>query len=684
VRKDFHLLTSRQTILERSNGSLKILQILLKDCSKSIIGIQRAFIFMVMSSQAKRLYEFGPFSIEASERVLLRDRQVVQLTPKAFDLLLVLVENSGHLVEKDELMRMLWPDTFVEEANLTNNISLLRRALAVDNDHQYIETVARRGYRFVAEVAESAEPSSELILEEQSSATHTLEESASPEPSVSVSQRAERRKSFMSLPLVAVAGALTLASAAYYFWPRHAASQQPIKSIAVLPFKPLVAESRDEALEMGMADTLIMRLSNLGQITVRPLSAVRRYTNLEQDAVKAGQELRVESVLEGNIQKSGDQVRVRVSLVRVADGRPVWASQFDEKVTSVFAAQDSISEQVAGLLAVKLTGEEREQLAKRDTASAEAYQAYVRGRYVWSKRTYESLEQAIEYFKQAIAVDPQYALAYAGLADTYNALGGLGFFPQKEASPKAREMATKALELDDNLAEAHGSLAAALVDYYWDWPEAEKHLKRAVALNPSYAHAHGLYSACLSNVGRHEEAIAEAERAQTLDPASSTSVGRLGMTYYFAGQYDRASEYFRRALDLDPNDHVAHFDAGLVYQRQGKYEEALTEMRRARALGMKDAFSVTGHIYAVSGRKREAHQVLAELDQLSKREYVPAFHRAYIYIGLCDNERAFEWLEKAYKDREWYLWLLKQETGVDPIRSDPRFQDLLRRIGLAR
>jgi len=609
----------------------------------------------------------------------MRDRQVVPLTPKAFDLLLFLVENSGHLVEKDELMRVLWPDTFVEEANLTNNISLLRKALAVDNEHQYIETVARRGYRFVAEVAESAESVTEFPSEEAVSVAGEVD--GSPEPSAAVGQGTEHRKRFKWLALAAV-GAQALAFVAYYFWPKAPTPRQTIKSIAVLPFKPLVAESRDEALEMGMADTLIMRLSNLGQIAVRPLSAVRRYTDLEQDAVEAGRALHVDSVLEGNIQRSGDQVRVRVSLVRVADGRPLWTSQFDEKVTNVFTAQDSISEQVAGLLAVKLTGEERDQLAKRYTTSAEAYQSYVRGRYHWSKRTHEGLERAIEYFKQAITLDPNYALAYSGLSDTYNSLGGLGFLPQREASPKAREMAITALELDDNLAEAHGSLADAFMDYYWNWPEAEKHLKRAIALNPSYAHAHGLYSACLSNVGRHDEAIAEAERAQALDPASSTSVGRVGMTYYFARQYDRALEHFQRALDLDPNDHVAHFDIGLVYERQGKYEQALAEMRRARALGMKDAYSVAGHIYAISGRRREAQQVLAELDQLSKQEYVPAFHRAYIYIGLGDKERAFEWLEKAYEDREWYLWLLKQETGVDPIRSDPRFQDLLQRIGL--
>jgi len=635
-----------------------------------------------MGRQARQFHEFRAFRIDVAERLLLRNGESVPLTPKAFDLLLVLVENRGHLLEKDELMQRLWPNTFVEEANLSNNISLLRKVLGDETGHSYIETVPRRGYRFVAEVAEPADAPAELIVGERSTATVTPEEQSTQERTTVLNLMTDRGKRVGWLRALAVAGLTLFAFGFYHFWPQQA-QQPPIRSIAVLPFKPLVPDSGDEALELGMADSLIVRLSNLGQLSVRPLSAVRRYADPEQDAVKAGRELQVESVLEGNVQKAGDQVRVRVSLVRVADGRPLWASQFDERFTSVFAAQDSISERVVGVLAMKLSGEERALVAKNYTANAEAYQAYTRGRFFWGKRTYDSLHRAIEYFSQATAIDPDYALAHAGLADTYNTLGEFGFLPQKEASPKAREIATRALELDDNLAEAHCSLAAALVDYYWDWPEAEKHLKRAVALKPSYAHAHGLYSEYLSNVGRHEESISEANLAQTLDPASSTSIGRVGMSYYFAGQYDRALEQFRRALELDPDDHVAHFDTALVYERRGRYEEALAETHKAIALGMKDALAVTGHIYAVSGRRREAQQVLAELDRLSKREHVPAFHRAFIYIGLGDKERAFEWLEKAYTDREWYLWLLNQERGVDPIRADPRFQDLLRRVGLA-
>ena len=390
----------------------------------------------------------------------------------------------------------------------------------------------------------------------------------------------------------------------------------------------------------------------------------------------------MDAVLDGSIQKSGEKIRVTVRLVRIADGTALWTGQFDERFTDIFSVQDAISERVAGMLAVSLTRGEKELLAKRYTENAQAYQAYVLGRYFWNKRTGDSLRRAIEYFDQAIAIDSNYALAYAGLADTYSVLAAHSYLPQKEASPKAREMATKALELDDNLPEAHAALAAALVDYYWNWSEAEKHLKRAVALNPSNAQAHEFYAEYLSYVGRHEEAIAEAERAQTLDPTSSARTVRVGMSYYWAGQYERALEHFRRALDLDPNFHLAHFGAGLAYRGQGRYEEALAEISQARALGMNDALGVTGHIYAVSGRRREAHQLLAQLNELSKREHVSAFSRALIYVGLGDKERAFEWLERAYTNREWYLWLLKEEKGVDPLRSDPRFTDLLRRIGL--
>jgi tetratricopeptide (TPR) repeat protein len=320
-------------------------------------------------------------------------------------------------------------------------------------------------------------------------------------------------------------------------------------------------------------------------------------------------------------------------------------------------------------------------LAKRYTSNPAAYQAYVKGRLLWDNRTHDALKKALKYFNQAIAGDPNYALAYAGLADTYNFLGSFGFLPPKESSPKAIEFARKALVLDEGLAEAHTALAALLADYDRNWPAAEKHFKRAIVLNSSYVTAHEWYAQYLSFLGRHDEAIAEAERAQTLDPLSTGTNASLGTSYYLAGQYNRALEQYRKALALDPNFPLAHFCIGLVYGRQGRYEEALVEMRQARALGMKDAQGLIGYIYAVSGRRREAQQVLDELNEVSKRENVSAFNRAQLYVGLGDKERAFEWLEKAYADREWQLWLLQEEKMFDPLRSDSRFQGLLRRVG---
>jgi serine/threonine-protein kinase len=570
--------------------------------------------------------------------------------------------------------------------------TVLNRALAKDPVERY-QSVAE----LIADLRK--------VMAQTGSLSHSLNSSETPRGAIVpyVPLRRGRfwgrlRRTGQSLPLalaVACVMLIGLALMVYNHWVKpseepvdsrlnSSVGPVPIRAIAVLPFKPVVEASRDEILEMGMADTLITRLSSIRRVNVRPMSAVRKYAGLEQDAIAAGREQRVDAVLDGSIQKSGEKIRVTVRLVSIADGAALWTGQFDERFTDIFSVQDAISEKVAGALAMQLTGQERELLAKRYTGSAPAYLAYSHGRYFWSKRTYDGLQRAIECFNQAIAIDPHYALAYAGLADTYNTLGALGFLPQKEASPKASEMATKALELDDTLAEAHGSLAAALADYYWNWPEAEKHFQRAIALNPSYAYVHEMYAEYLSYVGRHEEAIAEAERAQTLDPTSSPSVARLGMSYNFAGQYDCALEHFRTALDLDPNFHLTHFGIGQVYRRQGRYEEALAEMRQARALGMKDALPIMGLIYAVSGRRREAQQVLDELNELSKREHVPAFNRAVVYVGLGDKERAFEWLEKAYADREWYLWLLKEGGAFERLQSDPRFTDLLRRIGLER
>jgi DNA-binding winged helix-turn-helix (wHTH) protein/TolB-like protein/tetratricopeptide (TPR) repeat protein len=641
---------------------------------------------MVMSKQSKQFYEFGPFQIDVAERMLLREGAVVPLPPKAFDTLLVLVENRGHLLEKEELMHRLWPETFVEEANLPNNISLLRKALGDDSGrHLYIETVPRRGYRFVAEIAESTTESPELVLKERSRATLTLEEAGLAEQAAAISRGTERPSKFMRLMPVAVAGLLALGYAVFYFWPKQAAPQQSIRSIAVLPFKPLVADSRDEALEMGMADTLITRLSNSRQTMVRPLSAVRHYTGLAQDPVAAGRDQRVDAVLDGSIQKSGERIRVTVRLVSVADAKQLWSDKFDERFTDIFVIQDRISQRLMESLATKLVGEESELLTKHYTDNTEAYQLYVKGLYCLQKPTEVGLKNAIEQFRQALEKDPGYALAYAGLSKTYIIYGVFGWMPPKESYPKAREAAIRALELDEKLGEAQAFLSEVNSDYYWDWPEADRRCRLAIDRNPNYAPVHVTYSWYLTRVGRFDEAIREAKRAQELDPLSLSSNTTLGFAFLMSRQYDQAVEQARTTTELDPGYLSAHVILGFAYLHKEMYREAISEFQKAKAVsgGSPNMIGLLGYAYAVAGKRNEAAEILEELNHLSKQQYVSPSHKALLYMGLGERQLAFEWLEKAYEDRNWVLGLLKVDAMFDPLRSDQRFQDLLRRVGLS-
>jgi tetratricopeptide (TPR) repeat protein len=468
-------------------------------------------------------------------------------------------------------------------------------------------------------------------------------------------------------------------------WPKPPQPAMPIKSLAVLPFKPLVADSRDEALEMGLADTLITRLGSLRGIEVRPLSAVRQYTNLAQDAVAAGREQRVDAVLDSSFQRSGERIRVTVRLLNVANQAALWTYQCDEYCTDIFAVQHAISEKVAGALALQLSGEERELLAKRYTDNPDAYQAYLKGRFFWQKRTGDGAKKAVAYFEQAIRMDPNYALAYAGLSDATAILGDSGVLPLQESRQKALALAMKALELDDTLAEAHATLALVIGDYHRDWSAGERHFQRAIELNPSYAEAHEWYAHHLMCVGRHEEAIAEAKRAQELDPLSLNATQNLGHVFLNARQYDRAIEQLQTVLDLDPDHGFSHFLLGMVYMHTGRHEEAIAEFQRVKRLSdtvAPGAVALLGYTYAIAGQRKKAEASLVELDQLATRRYVAPFPRALIYTGMGEKERAFEWLEKAYAGRNWQLRFLKVSPLFDPLRSDPRFTDLLKRMGL--
>jgi DNA-binding winged helix-turn-helix (wHTH) protein/TolB-like protein/Tfp pilus assembly protein PilF len=651
-----------------------------------------------MGLQTTRLFEFGSFRLDERERQLLRNGEPIRLPPKAFDTLVLLVENSGHAVEKDALMRRVWPDVFVEEATLAQNIRTLRKALGQSpSGGQYIETVPKHGYRFVAAVRQSLPDEPELIKERQSRSPVAIhEEEASgdlgPEagrgaphlgtPAAAAWRKVDSRRRITWL-LAAVCLLALVAGAVFRIgWPRVKQPQPAApRTIAVLPFNPISVEGHDEYLELGMADALITKLSNIQQIVVRPTSAVRQYSNPDWDPVAAGRDLKVESVLEGSVEKIGDRVRVSVRLIDVRDGKPLWGYECKDRCSDVFELQDSISERIAGALALALTGDEKRLLVKRYTDNAEAYGLYLRGRYFWNKRTREGLQKAIEYFRQAIDVDAGYALAYAGLADCYNVLGSLDWIAPKEGFAKVQEAATKALELDDTLAEAHNSLAWVRFDL-WDWAGAESEFKRALDLNPNYAAAHQWYAEYLTAMGRFDEAIAEIRRAQQLEPESLIINTIAAQTYYYARQYDQAIEQCHGTLELDPNFEFAYTYLGYAYIQKRMYEEAIAAFKKAKQWdGTPRMIAMIGLTYATSGDRENARRALHELVARSKQSYIGRYGIAEINASLGNRDEALAWLEKEYPEHA-NLSFLKVEPCLDNLREDPRFRDLLQRMGL--
>ena len=622
--------------------------------------------------QHQPLYEFGPFRLDTHERILLRDGKRIPLKPKVYDTLLVLIRNSGRVLEKQELMKEVWPNTFVEENNLTGNIFALRRAFG---EYEYIETIPRRGYRFTAEIKElkvEAPPAPDLA---NSNLFSPLRE-----------QRTGLWRTMLVPGLIALTALAVVAGVILYRRvPRAeeaATNSSAVKSIAVLPFKPLGEQSGDEILSLGMADALITRLSNLQQLVVRPSSSVLRYAAADQDPLEAGRQQKVDAVLDGTIQRTAERVRVTVQLLKVQDGKQLWADKFDEEFTDIFALQDVISERVTTALAVQLTGSEQKRLTKRYTENAEAYQLYLKGRYFWNKRTAESLHKGIEYFTDAIAKDSQYALAHAGLADSYIILGNFGLLPPNEAYPKAKLAAEEALKFDPDLVEAQVSLAFVKSLFERDWPGAEAAFKRAIELNPNYGPAHQWYGVSLAGAGRLDEAVAELKRAQQVDPQSLTISAVVGWMLYLARDYDQAIDQVKTVLEMDANFALAHRYLGLIYEQKGMYAEAISEFQQAESLsGARPLDSgALAHAYAIAGKSAEARQILTKVIERSPRVYFPSYDIALIYLGLGEKDLAFDWLEKAFQERSPWLIHLNVDPRFDPVRSDPRFRELVRRL----
>ncbi|HEV8135021.1 MAG TPA: winged helix-turn-helix domain-containing protein [Pyrinomonadaceae bacterium] len=640
-----------------------------------------------MPEETRTIYSFDGFVVDLNRRVLLRDGQPIQLTSKAFDLLLALVESQGRELGKEELMERVWANQIVEDANLTVTMANLRKALGEKaSDHRFIVTIPGKGYRFVAELG-NRDLRREFIVESKTEGLITVEEDVvGDEPQGKlVGAQFTKVKGRVWLGAVALFVVLAISVAGYFTWFSRATVASPqIKSIAVLPFKPLVADSRDESLELGMADTLIARLSNIREINVRPISSVRKYSALEQDPIAAGREQRVDAVLDGQIQKAGEKVRVTVRLLRIADGAPLWSSQFDEKMTDIFAVQDSISERVTSALALTLTNEEKSGIAKRYTTNTEAYELYLKGRYQLNRLTDDGFFKGRAFFQQAIDKDPGYAMAYAGLADAYDRLGGFDALAPKEAFPQAREAAQKALQLDASLAEAHTALATVNFAYDWDFSAAAREYQRAIEINPGYSDAHQMNSYYLAAIGRFNDALAEMKRALELDPVSLEKTTGIGEILYQQRHYDEAIGQYRKALEMDSNSGFTHWALGRALLAQGKFNEAIAEFQKAIPLSgdSPDEPAELARAYALAGRRDEALKIIGELNKLSEHKHVSPTGIAATYGALGDKNQAFAFLNKAFDERDFVLIMLKVEPMLDPLRSDPRFAELVRRIGL--
>lgn len=492
-----------------------------------------------------------------------------------------------------------------------------------------------------------------------------------------------RRRTIFAGSLLLFAFLLTLA-----FWfvrtetGRHGRAAE--KRIAVLPFKPLVAQDRDQVLEMGMADTLITKLSNSREVIVTSLTSVRKYGGLEQDPLAAGRALGVSSVLEGNVQKAGDQIRVSARLINVADGRSLWAGTFDEKFTDVFSVQNVISQKVADALALRLSGAEKARLTKAETGDVGAYRLYLTGRYHWNKLIPPEIRQSIGYYQKAIELDPNYALAYFGLAEAYRSLAITADVPPKEVCPQAVAAAQKAIALDPSLAEAHASLVFTYIWYEWRWVEAEEEAKQAIELNPNSAFAHAAYAHLLSDLGRHDEAIRQGRRAIDLDPVSLIVNTLQGAFLYHARRNDEAIVQLRKTLELDQNFWIAHLFLGKVLMDRKQYPEAIAEFTMARDFsgGNSEAISMIAYAWTRAGDAARARTLLDEFLALSTRRYIPPYNIAAVYLGLDDRDQTFAWLGKACTDHDVRLSFLGVDPKWDPVRSDPRFVSILKRIGL--
>ena len=570
-----------------------------------------------MTSQDQ--FEFGQYRLDAVGRVLFRNGERLDLTPKAIDVLIVLAQATGHPVTKEQLLAKVWKGVVVSDSSLTFHISMLRRSLG----GSYIETLPKRGYRFSGTISRS-------------------DQSAAP-------------------------------------------PQSPIRSLAVLPLASLTRGAPAGRFADAMTEAVIMSLAQLRGLRVASRTSVMQYRSSRRTLPQIGAELQVDALVEGAVQLEGRRVRINARLVRVADDHSLWAGSYDRHLRDILKLQNEVARAIAQQIQINLTPHDHARLNSARTVDPEAYRLCIKGRHLWVKRTEESVNRAISCFHKAIALDPQHAGAYSGLADCYSSLGfsfDIGSHRPTEIQPRARAAAEQALHLDDSLADAHNSLAYVRLNYDWDWRGAEREFRRSLELNPGYANAHHWYAHFLVSHDRSDEALTESHKALELEPLSPVMNLHLGWHYWYARQFDAALEQLAKTLELEPNYGLAHWYRGLAYALTNRYAQALRELGAARRL-LKSSQMVeadTGYVHALAGERGKALKVIATLKRKAARSYVNPFELALIHIGLGDREPAFACLETAFRERSDVLVYLRVDPRLDPIRDDPRFHALERRV----
>ena len=578
----------------------------------------------VRANDGSWVIRFSVFEADLRAGELRRNGSKVKLQEQPFQILAMLLERPGEIVTREELRARLWSaNTFVDfDHGLNSAIRRLRDALGDSAENpSFVETLGRRGYRFIAPVA------SRVLQERQ---------------------------------------------------------HEPIESVAVLPFANQSADPDTDYLSDGITESLINNLSQISTLRVMARSTVFRYKGKDADPRKVGSDLRVRAVVSGRLLKRGSSLIIHAELMDVATGSQLWGGQYNRQAENVFLLQDDLSREISEKLRLRLTGDEKRRLTKRYTEDAEAYRLYLKGRYHWNKRNPEGLQKAVDYFQQALNRDPVYPLAYAGLADAYAYLSFFHVVPPRQAMPKAKAAAVKALEIDDHLAEAHVSLGYVSFTYDGDWSAAGKHFEQALALNPIYSGAHTFYAFYLNSLGRSEEALAVAKDALDLDPASPPASHSLAVQLYLARQFDQAIEQAHNTLEMDANFAISYQLLGEVHVSRGQYREGLLALEKFSALSRTSPISraLVGYSHARLGERSAALRIIEELTSASEHSFIPAFLYALVYAGLEDKDQAFGWLEKAYEERFNRLAYLKQDALWDPLRSDPRFIDMLRRLGI--